>query len=421
MYMNYQEKYLKYKNKYLQLKNQIGGYTFKLDEWKKIENSGQRNCGIFLSDLYPNFILKCDTDWTLTGLKDSIEINNSIQLFPKVIDSTIIGKEVYITMQKFDGDIANMYLNIFPTIVLDKMIEDGLIDKEEKELLFELFIGKTSDNSLKSYDLTIENQLQLDCLHDPEIFELYIKYLQDNPQIISKKTDITIKGILYNNVFSYRIEKTKENYQKNMNILEKFKKFKYPIFKQLRSSYYFYINKLNEMWGNYHEMITRQILQIRLVLNRMGYDYQDIKLDNFGYILSTKPIDDFRKDKVPKIFDKYLYIYFLDWASGLIKLPKDHPDIKDIISRLNERIIELVNNGGDYYIVPFYTISKIIKKNPLKISSGLNIDKLEIRPTLLEILENSYSSSNFDLSRFKHSFKTIDEVEHYLITSKLKN
>ncbi len=173
MYMNYQEKYLKYKNKYLQLKNQIGGYTFKLDEWKKIENSGQRNCGIFLSDLYPNFILKCDTDWTLTGLKDSIEINNSIQLFPKVIDSTIIGKEVYITMQKFDGDIANMYLNIFPTIVLDKMIEDGLIDKEEKELLFELFIGKTSDNSLKSYDLTIENQLQLDCLHDPEIFELY--------------------------------------------------------------------------------------------------------------------------------------------------------------------------------------------------------------------------------------------------------
>jgi len=108
--MNYYNKYLKYKNKYLKLKNQIGGtYTLNLEEWKKIENSGQHNCGIFISDVYPKYILKCDSDDKLDKI---IEINKTIQLFPKIIDSTKIDKDAYITMQKLDGDITNIYFNL---------------------------------------------------------------------------------------------------------------------------------------------------------------------------------------------------------------------------------------------------------------------------------------------------------------------
>ena len=46
--MNYKQKFLKYKKKL-----QLGGsseFILNLDEWTRIPNAGQQNCGIFLSE-----------------------------------------------------------------------------------------------------------------------------------------------------------------------------------------------------------------------------------------------------------------------------------------------------------------------------------------------------------------------------------
>ena len=119
--MLYYKKYLKYKNKYLELKFQSGGnYTLNLEEWTEIENSGQQNCGIFLSKKYPDYILKCGTSSETSSWVN--EINQQVQLFPKIINDTIMNEGNYTTMQKLDGDITSIFFNLFPKIILDKML-----------------------------------------------------------------------------------------------------------------------------------------------------------------------------------------------------------------------------------------------------------------------------------------------------------
>jgi hypothetical protein len=109
----YEKKYLKYKNKYIKLKNQIGGiFTLNLKEWVLIENSGQQNCGIFISSVYPTLILKCGTNSYIISMAN--EINQIMQLFPKIIDNTYIDPNNYTTMQKLDGDITSIFFNLFP-------------------------------------------------------------------------------------------------------------------------------------------------------------------------------------------------------------------------------------------------------------------------------------------------------------------
>ena len=67
-------------------------------------------------------------------------------------------------------------------------------------------------------------------------------------------------------------------------------------------------------------------------LIELNFVYKDMKFDNFGYKLSENPIEsDFRKQNVSKIFNKYLYIYFIDPASGLFSIEPD-PEYIDKIS-----------------------------------------------------------------------------------------
>jgi hypothetical protein len=118
--MDYQKKYLKYKKKYCFLKNQTGGFILNLLEWTEITNSGQNNCGIFLSNTYPKYILKCeiDNESNDSRLNDVIKINNTIQLFPKIINISKIEGKSYITMQKlakllFGNFTTNLVNNFF--------------------------------------------------------------------------------------------------------------------------------------------------------------------------------------------------------------------------------------------------------------------------------------------------------------------
>jgi hypothetical protein len=175
--MNYYNKYLKYKTKYLELINQTGGiYKFNYNEWKSINNSGQQNCGIFINEKYPDYIVKCTTNINMNNIK----IANKSKLFPKIInilkrtqkkttttrtkiDKTEImvdrneEEKYYTTMQKFDGDITSIYFDLFPKTVLNSMINKGEINKEQEKSLFDLFLGKISYTMYNSHDKKIAN------------------------------------------------------------------------------------------------------------------------------------------------------------------------------------------------------------------------------------------------------------------------
>ena len=400
--MEYKEKYLKYKKKYLQLKNQIGGYILKLEEWTKIENSGQHNCGIFISDIYPKYILKCESSNELGTIHEVININNKIQLFPKIIDFTTIENSTYCTMQKLDGDITNIYFNLFPKIALKNIIDNELINEKQKETLFDLFLGKCNYTMQNSKDLSIFlNKIIFDCLIDPEIYDLYIQYLESNPQVINKNSNFTIKGNEYNNIYNFNIDMTIESFNDSKNILDKIKKFS-DISLELYDKF---MNELIKLWESYHEIIIKEIIKIKLVLLKLGYCYEDNKYDNFGYILSNIPIDDFRRFKAPRIFGKYLYVYFLDWESGFSKISNGNEEytLKKIINDVNESF-KYYSANGQYYISP-------INDSKIRNNSGKSLDLLGINPEILKILQKTYL---FDFSKFEHTFTTIEEVEKFI-------
>lgn len=393
----YEQKYLKYKKKYLNLKEQFGGYTLKLDEWNKIENSGQHNCGIFVSDIYPKYILKCDTDLKLDTI---IKINKTIQLFPNIIDSTKIDEKAYITMQKLDGDITNIYFNLFPKIVLKNMINKGLINKKQEETIFELFLGKCNYSMPNSKAMGIYfNTFTIDRLIDPEIFSLYLEYLRANPQVIDKRSDINIKGNIYKDVYHRNIELEERDYRSTKNKLDKFKKFSNVTFELYNS----FMTQLLELLASHHEIFIKEIIKIKLLLIKLGYEYDDDKLDNYGYILSNTPIDDYRKFQAPRIFGKYLYIYFLDWESGFGKILENRPKLNWIIDHVNDGFRYFTANGQYYF--------KDINKTVIQNNSTVNLEVLGIDPEILKILQKPYE---FDLSPFKHSFTTIEEVEKFI-------
>jgi len=400
--MSYYQKYLKYKNKYLFIKNQLGGtYTLDLKEWKPIENVGKMNCGIFISDIYPKYILKCSP--TVSEILDLVkEINISNKLFPDIINSTIIESKEYITMEKFDGDITSIYFNLFPRKVLENMITKGIINKEEGDKIFNLFLGKFNNNTPNSNQIYFRiNKLMHDCIKDPNIYQLYLKLIKDNPQLIGNFNTITIKETTYR-LFIKDIKLVEEEYNTIQKTLVKITEFS-NISLEL---YDIFMRELTELWSTYHEIIIKEITKIRLLLYYIYYRYLDTKYDNFGYILSNERIADLDKSRYsepPMIFDKYLYVYFLDCDMGVY--PDESPDNL-------QYIIEDFNNGLEYFAIngpnrlTYMSYNKIFD-DQIELLDSLGIKK---DSEIFKILQKSYT---FDLSKFK-SVKTLKEIETFI-------
>ena len=404
---NYSKKYLKYKSKYNQLKHQIGGiYTLNLEEWSKIENSGQKNCGIFLSSIYPKYLLKCGTNSEKISWVN--EINDIVQLFPKMINNTKIGEDNYTTMQKLDGDITSIFFNLIPKIILAKMLNKKIINEEQKENLLIIFEGKISNtmNNSKSFKGLYDNELTFDYLHDFDVFFIYIEYLRANPESINKTTKITIKGKTYEK-YNFDIQQTIKRYEEQKQLLKKIQKIMQNITFEL---YEKFMKELTEMWNNYYEIITKEIIKIKLILQKIHYRYFDNKLDNYGYILSVTPIiDDYRNFKAPKIFNQYLYVYLLDPDSGLYKI-EDQLD-------LEQKLIREINSGMRYNSVNGqYPITRIndsvLPWNAEDIDLDLKL--LGLNDDVKKILETTYT---FDIARFTHNFTNIDEIKHFVSLS----
>ncbi len=407
--MLYYKKYLKYKNKYLELKFQSGGnYTLNLEEWTEIENSGQKNCGIFLSKKYPDYILKCNES---DNYKSSWvnEINQQVQLFPKIINDTIINEESYTTMQKLDGDITSIFFNLFPKIILDKMLIEKKIDEEQKKNLLIIFEGKIlyTTKNLKSFKGFLDTELSVDYLFNHEIFNLYIQYLQENPKSINKITEINIKGKTYE-MYNYDIKETQKKYETQKKIIEIIKKIQNISFELYNS----FMIELIEMRNNYYEIIIKEIIKIKLKLWELNYYYDDNKFDNYGYILSNEPkINDYRTSNVPKIFDKYFYIYILDPESGLYKI-EDSNDLEDE----TQNVIEQVNIGmKNYSIFGQYSITRINSSviNPYINIKNETLNLLGLNDDMIKILDTDYT---FDIAKFTHNFTNIDEIKGFVYT-----
>lgn len=122
-------------------------YKLDLSEWTEITTYGQRNCGIFLSDRYPDLILKCDSyDPTVEIVKDVI--NPQIQLFPDIVDVSKYDGKIYITMQKLDGDITNYYIKY----LLDQVLKTHP-KKDQLNEIFNLKLRGPYSISLSSKDI----------------------------------------------------------------------------------------------------------------------------------------------------------------------------------------------------------------------------------------------------------------------------
>jgi len=398
--MSFYKKYLKYKNKYLKLKNQTGGnYKLNLEEWQEIENSGQKNSGIFISNIYPKYLLKCGTTRKKAFYVNTI--NSKIQLFPKIIDNTKIeNKIVCTTMQKLDGDITNLFFNIFPKIILGNMLKKGIINEEQKDNLFKIFEGKIfySNYNSKALYQFYNNELTFDFLLDPEIFCMYIDYLNKNRQSINTRTNIIIKSKTYNNIFNHNITNTTKEYEQSKKILEKIKKIIQNISFKLYDDF---MKELTKMWSDYYEIIIKEMIKIILILYELGYCYEDEKFDNFGYILSVTPIlNDFRNYRAPKIFNQYLYVYFLDQDSGLYKINNNREEvIKQIINNVNTSLSSYVVNGQFPITSINHSVLPIIT---------YDLELLGINDEVKKILETDY---DFDTSRFNNTFTNIDEIK----------
>ena len=283
------------KNRSKHRSKQLGGQlTIKLDEWTKISNSGSYNCGIFVSDKYPTLILKCVTRSKISSINTTNQINKFLQLFVNVYDEQEINGKFYIIMQKFKGDITSIFHYHFPNIVLNDMIDKGIIDKIQK------------DNILKS-------------------------------------------------AFNSRI---------NLNIEKQI----YDIF----------IENLFKLWNKYYEIICKEVAKIQLLLVELGYFYGDIKFDNIGYILSNTPIlTDYRAYNAPKIFNQYLYVYFIDIDGGYNKINVNANSSLSTYTFAFEEILDNINNGFSKYLLGRprpYTSSKLYENN---IKKYTNINEVE--------------------------------------------
>ncbi len=235
----------------------------------------------------------------------------------------------------------------------------------------------------------------------------------DNEEVVKKPDEEVVKKPdeeiqkTYTNIYPKSYEDADEEFKKYQDIVAKLKTIK-NITLELYDKF---IGMIEELWLSHHNIIIKEIIKIKLLLiENCEVNFDDNKFDNFGYILSDNPLeDDIRKDKVPKIFGKYFYIYFLDFDCNLQSIHRDKK-AKDFSNKkdFENQIIRLVNDKvcltvhGQY---PCY----VINSNKLG-NSFERINELQIDPEILKILQKEYKS------KINGRLNTIEEVKEFIST-----
>jgi hypothetical protein len=158
--------------------------------------------------------------------------------------------------------------------------------------------------------------------------------------------------------------------------------------------YDMFINNLIKEWKVYHIIIMKEIIKKLLKLIDIGFEYGDMKFDNFGY----KLLDDFLYSiheidpkYVQKLFGKYFYVYILDPESGLFPIVDENENLETFLrnnknygvtyEEIDKTIIEL-KNVKKYYIISDLYHEYISQKNK--------------EPIMLKLLR--FFNDGFDLS-----------------------
>jgi hypothetical protein len=293
----YYIKYLKYKIKYLEIK---GGT---LDEnkidtkiWTKINNKGQQNCGIYINN---NKLLKC-----ISGKHNKQKISfvkKLQQYFPKIHEIDYNDKLVktFITMEKLDGDITSIFFELLPKIAINKTLE------ECNDISLEINHNTNTNNFDKNYFLL-------------KIFSLKIPSTmgrQDRPPYIEF-----------------------HNYINDVNLIT-------------LDDYEQFINKIKILFNKFFNFIIIEIINLLYKLYKLNYIYSDFKFDNYAYkLLNDDEITSEMSNHYKcenKFLSKNLFIYIIDWDSGLFERETQFSD-----SDLNKLLTcyKYISHNGQYNI-----------------------------------------------------------------------
>ena len=265
-----------------------------LKNYTKIINSGQQNCGIYLSNDKKR-IIKCDSVYNKKLQITLDKINSTYpnyKIFPNIYNIYEYNNNVYTEMEKFEGDLTQYLYEILPKNILLNM--PNLIDAE-KDFYYKLFnscIPKTFNNN-DEYSLDISDYDKLN--------ELLMNPYFANYKVFIKKYEEFIKIYM-------------------------------------------------EQFNNIFTTIQQQIYRLILLLINIGLNYIDYKLDNFAFNYSdTNEHLGIQWSNNKLINGKYLNVSILDWDSGLrnydfnIILPKFNTFIK-----YGQYYINLLKNNNLY-------------------------------------------------------------------------
>jgi sRNA-binding regulator protein Hfq len=302
-----------------------------MTNWKQILNSGQRNCGIYIDKINPNIIIKCN--YKNTKIKEVVEINSKIQLFPKIYNEcTDDNNYEYVVMQKLDGDLTSIFFDLLPRLVIPQLN----VDMQTKLQIYELFLLK-----------------------------------------IRKSRNHT------------KISMT--NFEQLMNNIDKNSNFTVSIYDE-------FITNLIAQWNILFPVVTKEIIRLCYELSKLSYVFHDFKLDNFGYKLESKLIDnDFRNKDIIKLFEKYFYIYFLDWDSGLFLISEAN-DLKNYYKKLT-----MYYNSGFSSLSAYGQFNITVINSSIKyIWNGTKFEDVNLMSYSDKIKTLSNKIYNFPLDNFKH-------------------
>lgn len=422
--MNFNIKYQENKLNYTELKKQYGG-NFDLEGWIQVSMPGRYNCGIYINNNHPDKIIKCtimrqkkDRILIKNTLEKVIELNEEVQFFPLIYDYTIIDGDMYVKMQRLNGSLADFYRKFLPNVVLERLINERKITDNEKINIIKLFEMK-KEYTLGSNEFKWQkfkcSEFHVKCLTDNEFFDKAENEIKKINLDVYQDKDISLiidgKQYSYKKQYGMTLRDDINKISKQFDLISA-----YVDEMKLDCDYDKYMLFIKELFDEYtwnHQLIVTEILKIRFKLLDYGFYYIDNQYDNYGYILSEHPLDDYRGINVPIIFDKYFYVYFLDWDSGLSqRIEKNDDDynnaIKVMLEDFNSGFNILTTAPIMFNNVDFsYFDYEIPEQDIYALSNKFRIPENVLRILAVDI--------NYDLSLFITSFDNVEDILAYYV------
>ena len=308
-----------------------------LDDWTIIENFGQHNCGLFISEKFKDKILLCRDG--ISKIDEYIDVMKKYKIMPILYSINHIGDNYYFMSEKLDGDITSIFYNTIPERIsnLSEFVQ-------HKDILLKLFKFKKNVDGV----YLIRDSLFNYFLTNPDKLTEYEQKYNEHLQLYPNKSYWEIPAFMFDhltiNIAQDEPATSVANYRSKIKLINDIKLLydTDPITFQLFDNFSKMVK--NSICGLLPNII-KEITKIRYNLIKIGYDYDDTKFDNYGYKLENS---------------KYNY-FIIDFESGLRKIFNDEPNTDQyILNRIANEFNNKFNNYGvndgnklyRYYLFP---------------------------------------------------------------------